>query len=112
MNLFINSPAYYSQTHGIDDPIYKMCLLLKKNIDIKRYTSSIDTIAITPIIAPKEEINAGKYKEVKLISLSYRYANISLRIDYSNYLCADFSERKKIIVINILNSLLYVKKKA
>ena len=111
MSLFINSPAYFSQTHGIDDEIYQMCNILKKNIDIRQYTAALDTVGITPIIAPEEELKLGKYKEVKLISLSYRYADISLHIDYLDYLCANCNERKRIIIRNILDSLLFVKKR-
>ena len=111
MSIFINSPVYFSETHGIENGVYKMCRLLEKNIDVKLYTSILDTIGITPIIAPNEEIKSGKYKEVRLVSLSYRFADISLHIDYSNYLCANFTERKKMIVNNILTSLFVIKKR-
>ena len=57
MNLFINSPAYYTTKNGIIDDIYFLCVCISKNIDIASYTNIIETIGITPIIAPKEEIN-------------------------------------------------------
>ena len=110
MNLNINSPSYYSQIHGIDDEIYKMCRLLEKNVDIKKYTSLLDTVGITPIVASRSEINWGNYSEVKYISLSYRMANISLHIDYLEYISVSIEEKKALIIENILNSLLVIKK--
>ena len=111
MNFRINSPAYYTQIHGIDDEIYKMCLVLSKNIDVTRYTAELDSIAITPIVAPIEETNDGKWKEVKIVSLSYRYADISLQIDYQKYVFSDLLCKKELLIDNLLKSLLVVKKK-
>ena len=83
MSIYINSPGYYTQICGIDDDVYKTCRLLEKNLDIKNYTSLLDTIGITPIVAPTSEICDGKWQEIKYISLAYRMANISLHVDYS-----------------------------
>ena len=111
MNLYINSPSYYSRIHGIDDEIYKMCRLLEKNVDIKKYTSLLDTVGITPIVAPNFEINGAKFAEVKYISLPYRMASISLHIDYLEYISVNIEEKKALIIKNILNSLLVIKKR-
>ncbi len=111
MNLHINSPSYYSQIHGIDDEIYKMCRLLEKNVDIKKYTSLLDTVGITPIVAPNFEIGCANYAEVKYISLPYRMASISLHIDYLEYVSVNIEEKKALIIKNILNSLLVIKKR-
>ena len=111
MNFRINSPSYYTQIHGIDDEIYKICLSLSKNIDVTRYTAELDSIAITPIVAPIEETNDGKWKEVKIVSLSYRYADISLQIDYQKYVFSDLLCKKELLIDNLLKSLLVVKKK-
>ena len=111
MNFRINSPAYYTQIHGIDDEIYKMCLVLSKNIDVTRYTAELDSIAITPIVAPIEEINAGKWKETQIVSLPYRYADISLQIDYERYVFSDLSFKKELQMDNLLKSLLVIKRK-
>lgn len=111
MNLNINSPSYYSQIHGIDDEIYKMCRLLEKNIDIKKYTSLLDIVGITPIVAPSFEIDCGNCAEVKYISMSYRMASISLHIDYFKYISANIECKKALIIKNILNSLLVIKKR-
>ena len=109
MSFYINSPIYYTQAHGLDEDIYKVCRLLEKNIDIKNYTPLLDTVGITPIVAPASEICDGKWKEVKYISLIYRMASISLHIDYLDYVSTN--DREKIIIDNILNSLLVIKKR-
>ena len=111
MSLFINSPSYYTQIHGIDDDVYKMCRLLEKAIDIKKYTSLIDTVGITPIIAKDSKICDGKWNELKHISLAYRMASISLRIDYEKYIASNIEEKKMLIINNIFSSLLVVKKR-
>lgn len=54
MNLFINSPIYYTQHFGIDDEIYRFYNYISRTMDIAEYTSAVDTAAITPIIAPEE----------------------------------------------------------
>ena len=112
MSISINSPGYYTQIHGIDEDVYKVCRLLEKNIDIKNYTSLLDTVGITPIVAPTSEICDGKWQEVKYISLAYRMASISLHIDYTAYVSAiGQGGRVRLIVDNILNSLLVIKKR-
>ena len=112
MSININSPGYYTQIHGIDEDVYKVCRLLEKNIDIKNYTSLLDSVGITPIVAPTSEICDGKWQEVKYISLAYRMAIISLHVDYSMYISAIDQDRKvQLIVENILSSLLVIKKR-
>ena len=88
-----------------------MCRLLEKNIDIKKYTSLLDTVGITPIIAPSFEIDCVNYAEVKYISLPYRMANISLHIDYLEYISVSIEEKRALIIKNILNSMLVIKKR-
>ena len=111
MNLFINSPVYYTQEYGIVDEVYKMCLDISKCIDIKLYTDSIDTIGITPIIAPISVLNSEGHREVSFISLAYRMANISLVSDYYSFCNADIDVKKHIIIENVLLSLKVIKKK-
>ena len=107
MNLFINTPAYYGQVHGIDEEIYKMSSIISKNIDVTQYTDLIDTIGIVPIIAP---MNEG-WEEDKRISLTYRMASIALRSNYDEYCDGDINIKKKIIVENIVESLKVIKKR-
>ena len=111
MNLYINSPAYYTQKHGIVDEIHQMCSLISRNIDITLYTEELDTIGITPIIAPTKEFNSEKWREVKIINLSLRMANISLISDYDAFLDGDVLKKRKIILENIFQSLKVIKKK-
>ena len=112
MNLYINSPSYYTQLYGIDDDVYKVCRLLEKNIDVENYTSLLDTISITPIIAPKTEICDDNWHEAKHISLAYRMASISLCVDYAAYISVvDSAGKIQLILDNILNSLLVIKKR-
>ncbi len=110
MNLFINSPAYYTNRHGVCDEIYKMCSLISQNIDVTKYTDYLDTIGILPLVAPKNILASGNYKEVKKISISCRFASISLVSDYNEYVSADINGKKDIITDNILRSLYVIKK--
>lgn len=110
MNLFLNSPAYYTQTHGVVSEIYEMCQKISANIDISKYTKVIDTIGITPIIVPNSVAEKGVWDEEKRISLRYRMASISLRLNYDSFLVADVSEKKHMILDNIFCSLSIIKR--
>lgn len=107
MNLFINSPVYYTQKYGIQDEIYKMCSYISSNIDITKYTTEVDTIAITPIIAPKE---LGPDKLRKEIIFA-RAADISIPLSFEDYVNADIDQKKKMVIENIINSAKILKKK-
>lgn len=111
MNLFLNSPSYYTQKYGIVDEIYRLCIHISQNIDIKDYTDCIDTIGIVPMIAPLDILHKTGWKEQKYVSLAYRMASISLISDYDSYCAGDLDEKKQIILNNILRSLKEVKKK-
>lgn len=110
INLFINSPSYYTEEYGVMDDIYSLCKLISDRIDITLYTDALDTIGIAPIIAPKQVLDSG-CKEVKMISMRYRMANISLYCDYNNFIKADLALKKVMIVENIINSLYVIKKR-
>ena len=60
MSLNINSPSYYSSIYGEIDEVYKMSRDIEGNTDISLYTKEFDSIGITPIIAPKEELEKGR----------------------------------------------------
>ena len=111
VSLNINSPAYYTSVYGVVDEVYQMCHDITHNIDINKYTNSFDCIGITPIVAPIEEINMGKWKEVKKVLVNCRLAIISLHIDYDIYCNADINEKKNLILQNIFSSLGVVSKK-
>lgn len=114
MNLFINTPNYYTSEYGIDDEVYRLCNFISRNIDIRKYTKAIDTIGIVPIIAPKEfvdDVELKRPKEIKRINLNLRMAHISLQIDYDSYLKAGIAEKQKMIVDNIIASMKVIKRK-
>ena len=111
VNLFINSPAYYTREYGVIDEIYDMCAMISHGIDITLYTDALDTIGIVPIIAPTQELQSGKFNETKRISITYRMADISLVINYESFCNADISMKKQMIVDNILRSLSVVKRR-
>ena len=111
MNLFINSPSYYTRENGVIEEIYQLCRLISINIDVTLYTDVLDTIGITPIIAPTQILESGKWKEERKISLTYRMASLSLISDYDSFLKADMASKKEIIIENILRSLGVVKRR-
>jgi hypothetical protein len=112
MSLNINSPAYFTSVYGVIDEIYRMCSDITNKIDLKKYTNTFDNIGITPIIAPTEEIDKGKCKEVRKILTKSKLAIVSLHIDYEIYCNANVQEKKDLILQNIFASLLIISKKA
>lgn len=111
MEININTPAYYKERHGIDSEIYGLCQEIYQYFRNKKYSNFIDTIGIIPIVAPKELIEQGKYKEVKKCFVSYGFADVNLFIDYETYIEAGVEEKKVLIVKNILASVKAVKTK-
>jgi hypothetical protein len=107
MNLFINSPSYYTQKFGVIDEIYTLSSVISKTMDISKYTDLIDTVGIVPIIAPSTE----NIKEIKKVSLPLRMASISLQINYEEFLNSGIETKKSLMVKNILDSLQVVAKK-
>ena len=48
----------------------------------RKYSDLIDVIGIIPIIAPREQIKSGEYREQKKCSVVYGIADVYLCIDY------------------------------
>lgn len=111
MELNINSPAYYKEMYGIDSEVYSLCQSLYQYFKEKKYSDLIDTIGIIPIIAPKELIEKGEYKEVKYCSVSYGFADVNLFVDYKMYVDADMEGKKSLIIKNVLASVKSIKTK-
>lgn len=111
MNFFINSPAYYTNRHGVVTDIYNLCDYISKNIDVTNYTNKLDTIGIVPIIVPRQEIYGDQWNEEIYVSISTRIASISLHSSYEDYWLTDTNGRKKIIIDNIIQSLNAIKAK-
>lgn len=111
MDLNINSPSYYTQEFGVDDDIYWMCRELSDAVKEKKYSDAINIIGIAPIIAPVSVVEKGFGKSHKKCEPKYGFASVSLQIEYEGYVKADISEKKKLIIHNILASVKAVSKK-
>lgn len=111
MELNINSPKYYKEVYGIDDEIYRLCQDMYIYFKDKSYSETINIIGIIPIIAPKELLESGKYKEVKYCSVAYGFADVNLYIDYEKYIGADMDGKKALIVKNVVDSVKAIKAK-
>ena len=101
MELNINSPKYYKDVYGVDDEIYRLCQDIYIYFKDKSYSEIINIIGIIPIIAPKELLENGKYKEVKHCSVAYGFADVNLCMD----------EKKSMIVKNVVDSVKAIKTK-
>ena len=112
MELNINSPAYYTSQNGVIDEIYNMCKEIREYVKDKNYSELIDIIGITPIVAPKELLERGLFKETKKCEIRYRFASVSLAIDYDAFTQGDVTEKKKLIIENILKSMKAIQKRA
>lgn len=111
MELNINSPKYYKEVYGIDDEIYRLCQDIYIYFKDKSYSEIINIIGIIPIIAPKELLENGKYKEMKYCSAAYGFADVNLYIDYDKYIGANMDEKKALIVENVVDSVKAIKTK-
>ena len=105
MDLNINSPVYYTQQFGVIDEIYDMCKEIRIMAKGKNYSSVINIVGITPIIAPYDIISTGSFKEMKKCELKAGFASVSLQMDYEEFICADIKQKKKLIINNILTSM-------
>lgn len=111
MVLNINSPAYYTNIYGIDDEVYWMCRELSDFVKEKKYSNIIDIVGIVPIIAPKDDIDKGLWKEVKKCDLKFRVATVSLQISFDDYIQSDIEKKKSLIIDNIIKSVKVISKK-
>ena len=84
-----------------------MCSYISSNTDITKYTTVIDTMAITPIIATRELGPDNLRKEI----IFARAADISIPLSFEDYVDADIDEKKKMVIENIINSAKILKKK-
>ena len=111
MDLNINSPAYYTQRFGVDDEIYWLCQELSCFVKEKNYSDVITTIGLVPIIAPEEELEKGLWKETKKCETKFGFASVSLQIDYEKYVGANMSEKKALMMKNVVDSVKAIKAK-
>ncbi len=111
MDLNINSPAYYTRKFGVEDEIYWFCRDLSCFVKEKNYSDVITTIGLVPIIAPKEELEKGLWKETKKCEPKYGFASVSLQIDYEKYVGANMDEKKILMMKNVVDSVKAIKVK-
>lgn len=111
MVLNINSPAYYTNIYGIDDEVYWMCRELSDFVKGKKYSDIIDIVGVVPIIATKDDIDKGLWKEVKKCDLKFRVATVSLQISFDDYIQSDIEKKKSLIIDNIIKSVKVISKK-
>lgn len=108
----INSPAYYKNIYGVDDAVYWMCRKISLYFEDKNYSDLVDIIGICPIVAPKELIENGKWKENITYDLEYRLVIVGKQIEYDQYVNSDDEVKCKLMVGNILKSIKCISKKA
>ena len=111
MVLNINSPAYYTNIYGIDDEVYWMCRELSDFVKGKKYSDIIDIVGVVPIIAPKDDIDKGLWKEEKKCDLKFRVATVSLQISFDDYIQSDIEKKKSLIIDNVIKSVKVISKK-
>ena len=111
MELNINSPSYYTDEYGVEDEIYWMCRELSAYVREKEYSDVIHIVGILPIIAPKSVIDKGLCKTQKKCEPRAGFASICLQVDYEEYVKADISTKKKLMIDNILASVKSVSKR-
>ena len=111
MDLNINSPSYYTQEYGVDDDIYWMCRGLADFVKEKKYSEVINIVGIVPIVAPASVVEKGLYKPHKRCELRAGFASVCLPIDYEKYVRADVTNKKILIIENILASVKSISKR-
>lgn len=112
MELNINSPAYYTKQYGVIEDIYFMCREMSAYVRGKKYSDFINTVGITPIVAPKSVIKEGMWKEEKRCEIKYGFASVSLYVEYEAFINGDIDKKKQLIVKNILASVKAIHKRA
>lgn len=112
MNLNINSPMYYTKQFGVIDEINDMCQSIQNIVKAKTYSSVINIVGITPIIAPQDILTGGLFKEIKKCEVKYGFASVSLQINYEEFVHADIDKKKELMINNILASIKSIHKKA
>lgn len=111
MQVSINSPAYYSNEYGVDNEIYWMCREISKFMKDKNYSEKIETIGIVPIVAPKELIDRGLWKEDVSYDMKFKLAYVSKWIEFDEYNSSNTDGKKLLIVKNILESVKSISRK-
>ena len=88
-----------------------MCRELSDFVKGKKYSDIIDIVGVVPIIAPKDDIDKGLWKEVKKCDLKFRVATVSLQISFDDYIQSDIEKKKSLIIDNVIKSVKVISKK-
>ena len=108
MELNINSPSYFTKQYGVIDEIYSMCRGISKHVENKQYSDLVDIVGITPIIAPKDIIEQGLFKQEKKCDIKYGFASvkrIDKAIENEKQFCEDIFQYCKLINLPIESNL-------
>ena len=90
---------------GIDDDIYYMCRDLCNFLNQRTYSDLVEEIGIIPIVAPKNLVDDGQWKESKKFFNRNHNVIISKHIDYNQYVSSSIPEKKILIIKNVMDSL-------
>lgn len=93
MELNINSPVYYKDHYGIDNEVYRFCQRAYLFFKDKKYSNTLQTIGIVPIVVPQEIVDGENYKEKVKFLCNKSVASIEIKMDFDNYHNADSIER-------------------
>lgn len=93
MELNINSPVYYKDHYEIDNEVYRFCQRAYLFFKDKKYSNTLQTIGIVPIVAPQVIVNGENYKEKVKFLCNKSVASIEIKMDFDNYHNADSIER-------------------
>ena len=93
MELNINSPVYYKDHYGIDNEVYRFCQRAYLFFKDKKYSNTLQTIGIVPIVAPQEIVDGENYKEKLKFLCNKSVASIEIKMDFDNYYNADSIKR-------------------
>ena len=81
-----------------------MCREISIFMKNKNYSKKIETIGIVPIVAPKDQIDKGLWKEEIRYDIKFKLVYVSKRIEFNEYNSSNLDGRKLLIVKNILES--------
>lgn len=112
MDLNINSPAYYKNIYGVDDEVYWMCREISAFVKDKRYSDIVDIVGISPVVAPKDLIVNGQWKEEIKYDFKFKLVSVRKQIDYDKYISSNADGKCKLIAGNILRSIKSISRKA
>jgi len=112
MRLKIYDVAYYTKEYGVIKEISALCQDISDYVESKSYSEMVNYIRFGPVVAPKEILEKGLWKEYKKIWPSSKDAAIVVHIDFDTYVNATIEGKKKLIIENLLKAVKSISKKA